>query len=698
MAIVDQQTVKDLEFQEIRMLLMKACIGETARGRMEKLLPISRVKTLKQALGKLHELFQIKTEGHPFPRIDFEELSSEIKHLDILGSVLSEQSFQNILIASKLTNDLIYFFNKQEESFPMLCAEMEKVYCTEDLIKPIENVFNARGEVKDDASPALASIRKEIISLRRKIARLFNKEMKKFIDKGYLGDVKEAYLQNRRVLAVQSSHKRKITGSVQGHSKTGNLTYIEPQSVVSLNHELEMVHDDERKEVRKILSELTDEIRSQIHLVKSYQEILTNFDFLQAKVRVAIDLKCSMPSLVEGRELELYRAYHPLLWLKNKADSKQTKPQNLKLTSKSRMLVISGPNAGGKSITLKTVGLLQLMLQCGLMVPVHVNSRMGFFQHILTDIGDNQSIENQLSTYSYRLKRMKHFLDIATEKSLLLLDEFGTGSDPELGGALAEVFFEGLYGKGSFGIITTHYSNIKLKASELKQAINGSMLFDRDSLAPLFQLDIGQPGSSFTFEVATINGISPKLIASAKSRLDSKKVKMDQLIADLQKEKSRIQTLTNKQQKAEIAAKHAEHNFQMKLSKLEERDAAQAKLIEENNTLLHRGKKLESFIKQIDPKGKNKETLEEMKKYLLVERGKQMDIAKAKKLKESESLKRKKKPKVRPNQHLIKLGSTVKLINGKERGTVMELDKEYANVAFGVFKTRVKLNQLKFVK
>ena len=676
---------------------MKACVGETARGQMEKLMPVSRVKTLRESLGKLHELFKIKTEGHTFPRIDFEELSSEIKLLDIQGSVLTEQSFQNILAASKLVNDLIYFFNKQEEVFPMLCAEMEQVYFTDDLIKPIERVFTARGEVKDDASTVLASIRKEIVTLRRKIARLFNKEMKRFIDKGYLGDVKEAYLQNRRVLAVQSSHKRKIAGSVQGHSKTGNLTYIEPQAVVTLNHELEMVHDDERREVRKILSELTDEIRGNIHLVKAYQRILTNFDFLQAKARVAIDLNCSMPSLVDGRELELYRAYHPLLWMKNKVENKPTKPQNLKLTSKGRMLVISGPNAGGKSITLKTVGLIQLMLQCGLMVPVHVNSRMGFFQHILTDIGDNQSIENQLSTYSYRLKRMKHFLDTATEKSLLLLDEFGTGSDPELGGALAEVFFEELYGKGSFGIITTHYSNIKLKASELKQAMNGSMLFDKDSLAPLYQLDIGQPGSSFTFEVATINGISPKLIASAKSRLDSKKVKMDQLIADLQKEKSRIQTLTSKQQKAELAAKQAEHNFKVKLDKFEERDAAQSKLIEENNTLLHRGKKLESFIKQIDLKGKNKEALDEVKKYLLVERGKQLDIAKAKELKEAESRKRNKKPKVRPNQHLIKVGSTVKLINGKERGTVMEMDKNYATVAFGVFKTRVKLNQLKFV-
>ncbi|NQX92344.1 MAG: DNA mismatch repair protein MutS, partial [Flavobacteriales bacterium] len=524
MPVADQQTIQDLEFDTIREWLGNLCNGDTAREKAQKLHPYSQVKQLRSELEKLQELHSIKTEGHTFPRIDFEELKAEIKLLEIKGSVLQELGFQNIVLASRLVNDLIYFFNKQEEVYPRLSNLLDSVYFTKELINPIEKVFDAKGQVKDDASPKLMSIRKEIVTLRRQIARVFNKEMKRFIDKGYLSDTKEAYLQNRRVLAVQSTHKRKIPGSVQGHSKTGNLTYIEPQAVVSMNHELEMVYDDERTEIRRILSFLTDEIRSSLPLIKSYQKILCQFDLINAKARLAIELDCSMPSFETHQELELIKAYHPMLWQKNKAEGKKTFPQTLRLSQDQRLLVISGPNAGGKSITLKTAGLLQLMFQSGLMIPADQNSRMCFFEHILTDIGDNQSIENQLSTYSYRLKRMKYFLDTAGKKSFLLLDEFGTGSDPELGGALAEVFFEELYGRGSYGVITTHYSNIKLKAASLKEAVNGSMLFDKDSLAPLFRLDVGQPGSSFTFEVASINGINAKLIASAKKRLDQNKV------------------------------------------------------------------------------------------------------------------------------------------------------------------------------
>ncbi|MEO0404763.1 MAG: MutS2/Smr-associated SH3 domain-containing protein, partial [Bacteroidota bacterium] len=370
----------------------------------------------------------------------------------------------------------------------------------------------------------------------------------------------------------------------------------------------------------------------------------------------------------------------------------------LRLSQDQRLLVISGPNAGGKSITLKTAGLLQLMFQSGLMIPADQNSRMCFFEHILTDIGDNQSIENQLSTYSYRLKRMKYFLDTAGRKSMLLLDEFGTGSDPELGGALAEVFFEELYGRGSYGVITTHYGNIKLKAASLKQAINGSMLFDKDSLAPLFKLDVGQPGSSFTFEVASINGIDNKLISEAKKRLDHNKVKMDELIADLQKEKSRARAINNKQQKAELEAQKSQLKFEQLKSKLEQKELAQAKRIEENNHHLHRGRKLSSIIQRFELKGKNKELLKELEDYVKVERAKQVDAEKARKLKEQADRKKRKTPKPRPNQHLITVGSTVKLIQGKERGTVLEKDDQFATVAFGVFKTKVKLNQLKFVK
>ncbi|MGB1032253.1 MAG: endonuclease MutS2, partial [Flavobacteriales bacterium] len=433
MKIIDQQTVKDLEFEELREMLQSYCVSESAKGRMLKLAPIPRFDDLNIELQRLKEHHRIKTEGHAFPRIDFEELESEIKLLGINGSILSETGFQNIVLASSLVNEIVSFFKKEQKTFIHLFALTDRVYFTRELIDPIEKVFTQKGDVKDDASKALSTIRKEIVITRRNISRLFNKELKRFIDKGFLGDVKEAYIQDRRVLAVQSTFKRQVEGAVQGHSKTGNFTYIEPQAVVSFNHELEMLFDDERREIRKILSELTDAIRDSLPLIKSYQWLLTQLDFIQAKTRLALDLNCSMPAFNKETQVELIEAYHPLLWLKNKREGKKTFPQSLKLNHNSRMLVISGPNAGGKSITLKTVGLLQLMFQSGLMIPAHANSKMCFFQHILTDIGDNQSIENQLSTYSYRLKRMKYFLETANKKSLLLLDEFGTGSDPDLG-------------------------------------------------------------------------------------------------------------------------------------------------------------------------------------------------------------------------------------------------------------------------
>ena len=700
--IIDEQTVKDLEFDLIRIMLHDMCNSSTAKAKMAELAPFRKPNELEKALRELKEFHRIRTEGYSFPAIDFDELLKEIKLLSIPGSVLPEFSFLSILSASRLVNDLVQFFKKEKGVFEELELLMKDVYYTQDIIKPIEQVFSPRGDIKDEASPALASIRKEIVACRRRITRQFNRELKNMTDKGLLGDVKEAYLQNRRVLAIQSSHKRKVNGIVQGTSKTGNLTYIEPQSVVAMNHELEMVHDDERKEIRRILAALTESIRGHVELIESYQKLLVALDFINAKCRLAIQLKCSMPSFQKDNRVELIEAYHPILLLTNEREGNKTFPQSLTLDLEHRMLVISGPNAGGKSITLKTVGLLQLMFQSGLMIPADQNSKLSFFRFILTDIGDNQSIENQLSTYSYRLKRMKHFLDITNKNTLLLLDEFGTGSDPDLGGALAEVFFEELYKRNAFGVITTHYSNIKLRAANMNGALNGSMLFDKESLEPLFKLDIGQPGSSFTFEVAEINGIPQHLIEDAISRLDDRKVKMDRLIADLQKEKAHYRAKAHQVSQEELKTKTQGLEFERLRMKYEQKELAQQKLIEENNLNINRGRKLSAFINayEVSAKGKNlnKELLAEVNKYIAMEKAKIVDAKKAAELKAKSQSKKKQVAKPRTNQHLIKVGSTVKLINGKEKGTVLELDAENATVAFGVFKTKVRLNRLNFVR
>lgn len=697
----DEQVVTDLEFDVIRIMLHDYCIGDTARIRSTDISPMIQRSDVIESLSLVKEFHRIRTEGYTFPALDYQELHREIRILAVRDSVLSEESFRNLIDASRLVNSLVQFFKQNKETFVRLSALHAEVYHTTEIIDPIEKVFDLRGLVRDDASPELYRIRQEIQSVRRKINRNFNKELKEFIDKGWLADTKEGFVNERRVLAVMSTHKRKIPGMALGSSKTGTVTFIEPQVNTALNFEFEMLQDDERKEIYRILMALTREIRKSLPLIEAYQKLLPELDFINAKTKLALEINADMPAISDEQEIDLINAYHPILLLTNKKSGNKTHAQSLRMDKFSRMLVISGPNAGGKSITLKTVGLLQLMLQSGLLIPASPNSKMCLFHSILTDIGDNQSIENQLSTYSYRLKRMKHFLDVANRRSLLLLDEFGTGSDPDLGGALAEVFFEELYNRKSFGVVTTHYGNIKLKASHLRNAINGSMLFDKESLEPLYRLDIGQPGSSFTFEVAEINGIPQALIEDAKSRLDVNKVQMDNLIAELQKEKSELEKLVANARKAEQEALKAKESFESRQAKYEDKLQSQQELIERNNHFLIRGRKMQSFIDQFVTKGKgtqNKTLLEEVKKFITVEKTKIEDAKRAEELKIKSAAKKQPKKKQKPEQDLIKVGSLVKLVGGKQSGTVIELDGKNATVAFGVFKTKVEKAKLDFIK
>jgi DNA mismatch repair protein MutS2 len=377
----------------------------------------------------------------------------------------------------------------------------------------------------------------------------------------------------------------------------------------------------------------------------------------------------------------------------------------------SRMLVISGPNAGGKSITLKTIGLLQSMLQSGLLIPVHPNSKMSFFQRILSDIGDNQSIENELSTYSYRLKRMKYFLEISNRKTLLLLDEFGTGSDPDLGGALAEVFFEHLYNKKCFGVITTHYASIKLKADRLKNAINGCMLFNTDTLEPLYRFSIGQPGSSFTFEVAQINGIPQELIEDAKTKVNEHKVNMDKLLSELQREKTYLEKLNNEHIEAQLVASKSKIYFDEQKAKYDEKLKALNELSLKNNTYILYGKKFEQFIKRFVTKSRKKDInsilFEDIKKFISVEKSKEEDAKKIVTFKANINLlpKTSKKANTPPKenkdpfqQSKIKVGSLVKLIETKQTGTVEEIQNEMCTVSFGFLKMKVNKEKLMWVK
>ncbi|MFN5984914.1 MAG: endonuclease MutS2 [Fluviicola sp.] len=706
----DQQTIRDLEFLQLREWLSGYAFQPTARKRLEELTPSNDFSFVENELHRTNEFKSIRVEGESFPALDFDELLAEIKLLPVKNAVLQQEGFVRIVRASDLVNHIIVFFDKRSQDYPKLIEILSPVFFTRELIELIEKVFDRRGQIRDDASPELFAIRQDIAKVRTQINKNFDKEMRKYLREGLLGETKEAYVNERRVLTVVSSFKRKISGSVVGSSKTGSLTFIEPEVNVPLNNELELLQDDERKEIFRILQQLTRDISHQLPLIEGYQHVLTEFDFIQAKTKMALELNAVLPGIVRQMRIELIEAYHPILWRNNKLLQKPTLAQSLTLDLKQRMLVISGPNAGGKSITLKTIGLLQLMLQSGLLIPVNENSKLCFFQQVLTDIGDNQSIENELSTYSYRLKRMRYFLKVANKRSLLLLDEFGTGSDPDLGGALAEVFFEELYKKLPFAVITTHYANIKLRADQLPNAINGCMLFNTDSLEPLYKLSMGQPGSSFTFEVAQMNGIPLDLIEKAKGKLDENKVKMDRLLNELQKEKTYLERLTTEHITAQERAEKARVSYEERKEKFEDRLHNQQDFIEKNNVFLNAGKKMKGFIDRYQTMTKkktaNQALLEEVRKYLLVEKSKVEEAKKKTQLiqasttKPTVNPKRKKKPEDEVDtfqRDKIKVGSKVQLIDTKQKGMVEEMKGPILMVVFGNLRMKIDIEKLQFV-
>lgn len=702
--VADNQTLIDLEFPTIISWLEEYAIGETAKSRIKGLEPLNNAEQVKHLLSTTHEFVRIKTEGEKFPSIDFEELLSEIKLLPIQKASIEIEGFIRIYKASQLTNNLITFFDKREQDYPLLSSIIAHIDYSEAIIQSIDQVFDKQGKIKDDASNELYQIRAKIKLVQKQINQNFEREVRRLLKLNLLGDTKETFINERRVLTVVSSHKRKVPGSVVGSSNTGNLTYIEPEVNIALNNELDILLQEERSEIFRILQLLKQELANHIELIKAYQITLTEFDFIHCKASFAIRSKSALPSINDTMETQLTDAYHPILRSTNSELNKKTYPQQVEMNKFGRFIVISGPNAGGKSITLKTVGLLQVMLQSGLLVPVHENSRMTIYNHIMSDIGDNQSIVNELSTYSYRLKRMRHFLDITTRKSLLLLDEFGTGSDPDLGGALAEALFEELYNRKGFGVITTHYANIKLKADQLKNAVNGCMLFDTDTLEPTFIFSTGQPGSSFTFEVAANNGIPSEIIEIAKGKIDEKKVNMDRLLNDLQKEQTRLNRMIQEYQDAQLAAQETIENAEEARIKFEEKLNSMRTSSETNNKQIQLGKKLQSFIDRYNTRSRKKNIndplIADINKFLAVEKTKTENIkisAKKIEVKKQKSRKSTQKLKDEYNREKIVVGSRVKLITTRQIGTVEEINGTNVTVMFGFLRMKVEKTKLMWV-
>ena len=695
-AVTDHQTLLDLEFDKVLEWCSQYALSETTKSRISKLVPISNYDSLKEQLNQIDELKNIKAGEKGFPALEFENLESELRLLKIKNAVIPLSGILNIHQASYLVNQILSFFENSIGSYPTLADVLKDSYQTLDIISPIEKVIDKAGQIKDTASPELKDIRDAIRRTQKQLKKNFDKELRRLSKTNLLSDTKETVINNRRVLSVKSSYKKQFSGLVLGSSKSGNVAHIEPKINIELNVDLDHFYIEEEKEIYRILRALTGELASHHWLIEAYNRGLHDLDFIYAKFRIADSMNAVKPILTEEKIIEVQGALHPLLKEKNDRENKKTFGQNVILNPKQRMLVISGPNAGGKSITLKTLGLFQVMVQSGLFIPAERENNFGLFKQIYSEIGDNQSIENELSTYSYRLKRMKKFLSLSNADTLLLLDEFGTGSDPELGGALAEAFFESLYRKKIFAVLTTHYSNIKSRAVQLPEAINGCMLFNADSLAPLFEFKIGQPGSSFTFEVAQINGVSNALIEKAKIKLDKEKLKLNELLSDLQKKNNALDSAIKSNQIESEEYKAMAEKASTTREKLKHKFDKVNQTIQLHEIQLAAGKKMLEFIAQYkNTRGKNKNKELQDAVMLFLKQQKTKNEVKKKSKKPKRKLSKKQVESYR--QENIKVGSKVKIISTKQAAVVEEMNGKQVVLSMGNIRIKVDLAKLIWV-
>ena len=540
MKIFPESALVQLEYEKVKILLAEYCRTEYGKAKANNLRIHTKKDFIETDLRQGYEYKLVIQTGQYFPNDFVLNVSMEIKLLSIPGAVLTGEQFLFIRKLAENTNNIFRWFdNERRLAYPALTKVIEDTYYEKVIIELIDDILDESGSVKDNASEDLGKIRMSLYRKRNELRKVFDRLVSKLNKLGHLADIEESFMNGRRVLAVFAEQKRMIKGVLHGESDSRRTTFIEPEETTELNNEIFSLEHEESREVYKILRKLTQQLSVYAPLLKTYHDTAGEFDFIYAKAKWAIATGGNLPQLYDKAHIHLINAYHPLLLLYNQKSNKPTIPVNITLDDKNRILVISGPNAGGKTVTLKTVGLLQLMMQSGLLVPIHPDSEMGIFKQIMIHIGDTQSLEFELSTYSSHLKNMKHFMENANGKTLFFIDELGSGSDPNLGGAFAEVIMEELAHKHSFGIVTTHYLNLKVMANKVPGIINGAMQFDEKNLLPMYKLITGKPGSSYTFSIAERIGLDKKLIDKARTLVDEDHFTLDKLLnrteQDLQK-------------------------------------------------------------------------------------------------------------------------------------------------------------------
>lgn len=684
MLLFPQSSLLLSEFDKIKLHIANHCLCSLGKTQVEQIAPSSDFEKIKTSLQKNAEFIKLHTSGENFPSQNYKDLTKEIALLQIENSVLQSAQFLEIFLFAKTTESIFNFFKNHESVYLNLKSIVAELKFEKQIIKLIEEILDEHGNIRSNASEALVHIRKSLTRSRHECDRLYNSVIGRYRKDGWLADTQESTRNGRRVLSIVAEQKRMSKGIVHDVSATGKTVFIEPEEVIEMNNLVFSLEQDERLEIQRVLRELTDKLRQFTPVLKKYQAIIGEFDFVRANALFALQINAHVPFIENKPYINLRNARHPLLILHNKDLRKQTVPFSLRLDGVNKILVISGPNAGGKTVCLKTIGLLQLMLQSGMPVPCDDNSVMGIFTTLLTDIGDSQSIEYELSTYSSRLQHMKVFLDKSNEKTLFLIDEFGSGTDPDLGGALAEAVLEQLHKQQAFGIITTHYMNLKVFADRTKGVVNGMMGFDSKNLKPLFHLQVGKPGSSFTFVVAERSGISHQLVNNAKQKVDRKHLLLEQLLNKVENEKSfvakKADEIRTKEKKLNDLMTTGEkiifENEQLKNS-IEERIKKK-----EHQIITQYEQQLKHFSRELG-KAKNKKPV--IDKFL-----EQLGVKKS-------GLQAKQKAE-RVINPLIKKGSLVKLFNGKISGIVSEINGSKARVLFENTKTTCALADLVLVE
>jgi DNA mismatch repair protein MutS2 len=683
MKFFPESALSQLEFDKVKALLEEHCKTEYAKTKAQELRIHTRKEFIELELQQSHEYKLLIEHSMYFPNDYVLNLAKELRLLAIPGGVLTGEQFMQVRkLAESMQNIFRWFDNDRRLAYPALVKVIGETYYEKVIMELIDDVLLENGEVKDNASEDLARIRATLYRRRTELRRMFDKIVQKLSKAGYTADIDEAFLNGRRVVAIVAEQKRQVKGILHGESDTRRTSFIEPEETIELNNEIFSLENEERREVYRILQQLT-----------AWHQILGEFDFIRAKAKLGLDMNGTYPLLNDKAHVHLVQAYHPLLYLYNQKSKKPTIPTDLTLDEKRRILVISGPNAGGKTVTMKTVGLLQLMIQSGLLVPTHPTSVFGIFKQLMIHIGDTQSIEFDLSTYSSHLLHMKHFMENANGKSLFFIDELGSGSDPHLGGAFAEVIMEELGHKHAMGIVTTHYLNLKVMANKTPGIINGAMQFDEGNLMPLYKLTIGKPGSSYTFSIAERIGLEARLISRARALVDEDHFKLDKLLNRTEQDLREIEK--KEKELSKLIKENEKLHKEMQQTINQERHRQQVEVLKHQNRITEDRiaylKDMERTLKQLVFDWKKAEAQEDKKDLI---RQMQALLFKQHQKQSTEKVKKKLNSKYDEVGGEVQVGDKVLMKKNHQVGEVKELRGKKAVVQLGLMPITVSVDDL----